>query len=778
MGELRGVMVDMLERLKTALVDRYMIEREIGRGGMATVYLAHDVKHDRKVAVKVLRPELAAVLGAERFLSEIKVTANLQHPHILALFDSGEADGFLYYVMPYVEGESLREKLNREKQLAVVDALRIASQIADALGSAHRQGIMHRDIKPENILLSEGHAVVADFGIALAVNSAGGERLTETGLSLGTPAYMSPEQVVAEQDLDARSDIYSLACVLYEMLAGDPPFVASTPQAVLARHVTDPVPPITTVRSSVSAPAAAAITRALGKAPVDRFDSAEAFSQALITQAAEVGPETKSIVVLPFDNLSPDPDNAFFADGLTEELIADLSKVRALKVISRTSAVLAKESKKDVPTIARELNVRYVLEGSVRRAGNNLRITAQLIDAQTDIHLWAEKYAGQLEDVFDLQETVSRRIVEALELQLSPEEEQRISVRPISNIHAYECYLQARQEIWRFTEESLDRALKLLDDGLSVVGDNELLYAAKGSVYWQYVNVGLKPVGEYESCIREAHTYADKALALNPDSAVGHVLKGQVYQNSCEPKQALRHFLRAVELDASNPEALFWVGYMLAASGRESTSRPYIERAVEVDPLTPMTRAMLGWPEFFEGRFDLAMEMWLPVYEADTESLNSRFWMAWGNAMAGQVDQALVLTDGITADSRTTLTSIVVFLRNVWGGRSEEAMQAATADLLEAARWDDLWSLMMAEGYAMIGEHQRAMDMLECTIRFGICNVSYLSKHDPFLENIRGEPRFAELMDLARDVARDLGSEIESFTPPWKVSPNDTLEGP
>ena len=750
-------------------IGQYKITGKLGSGGMGDVWRAEDLKHGRQVAVKILRPELAAVLGPERFLSEIKVTANLQHPHILPLHDSGEEDGFLYYVMPYVEGESLREKLNREKQLAIDDALRIASQVADALGSAHRQGILHRDIKPENILLREGHAVVADFGIALAVNSAGGERLTETGLSLGTPAYMSPEQVVGDREIDGRSDIYSLACVLYEMLAGDPPFVASTPQAVLARHVTDPVPPITTVRSSVSAPAAAAITRALGKAPVDRFDSAEAFSKALFTEAAEAGPGTKSIVVLPFDNLSPDPDNAFFADGLTEELIADLSKVRALKVISRTSAMLAKESKKDVPTIARELNVRYVLEGSVRQAGNNLRITAQLIDAQTDIHLSAEKYAGQLEDVFDLQETVSRRIVEALELQLSPEEERRIGIRPISNIHAYECYLQSRQEIWRFTEESLNRALKLLDDGLRVVGDNELLYAAKGSVYWQYVNAGLVPVGEYESCIREAHTYADKALALNPDSAVSHVLKGQVYQNSCEPKQSLRHFLRAVELDANNPEALFWVGYMLAASGRESISRPYFERAVEVDPLTPMTQAMLSWPEFFEGRFDLMVEKCLPVYEADTESHIGRIWVAWSNAMAGRLDQALVFTDGITPDSRSPSASLAVFMRSAWDGRSEEALQAATADILEAARWDDLWSLWMAEGYAVIGEHHRAMDMLERTIRFGICNVTFLSKHDPFLESIRDEPRFAELMDLASGVAHDLESEIESFTPPWNT---------
>ncbi len=221
-------MTDQLDHLKAALTARYAVERELGSGGMATVYLAHDVKHERKVAIKVLRPELAAVLGAERFLNEIKVTANLQHPHILPLNDSGEAEGFLYYVMPYVEGESLRDRLDREKQLSIDEALKIASEVADALGSAHRQDVVHRDIKPENILLREGHAVVADFGIALAVKSAGGERLTETGLSLGTPAYMSPEQVAGDREIDRRSDIYSLACVLFETLAGQPPFTAAT----------------------------------------------------------------------------------------------------------------------------------------------------------------------------------------------------------------------------------------------------------------------------------------------------------------------------------------------------------------------------------------------------------------------------------------------------------------------------------------------------------------------------------------------------------------------
>ncbi len=224
-------MPDLLDRLKTALADRYAIEQEIGAGGMATVYLAEDLKLHRKVAVKVLRPELAAALGPERFLREIEIAAKLHHPHILALHDSGEVDGFLYYVMPYVDGESLRDRLNREKQLPVEDALQIAREVADALGSAHRHDVIHRDIKPENILLEEGHAVVADFGIARAIHAAGGEQLTETGLAVGTPAYMSPEQAMGSKELDGRSDLYSLGCVLYEMLAGQPPFTGAPSRA-------------------------------------------------------------------------------------------------------------------------------------------------------------------------------------------------------------------------------------------------------------------------------------------------------------------------------------------------------------------------------------------------------------------------------------------------------------------------------------------------------------------------------------------------------------------
>src|SRR5881296_1757577 len=274
-------MAELVARLRAALADRYAIDRELGRGGMASVFLARDVKHDRSVAIKVLRPELAAALGAERFLREIEIAARLTHPHILPLHDSGEAKGFLYYVMPFVDGESLRDRLRREQQLPIEEAVRIAREVAAALSHAHAHDVVHRDIKPENILVSGGEAVVADFGIARAIVAAGAETLTDTGLAVGTPGYMSPEQATGAMQLDGRSDVYSLGCVLYEMLAGHPPFLGTTAQEILARHSLDAVPPLRTIRPELPQAVEHAVRKALAKSPADRWRTPAAFSEAL-----------------------------------------------------------------------------------------------------------------------------------------------------------------------------------------------------------------------------------------------------------------------------------------------------------------------------------------------------------------------------------------------------------------------------------------------------------------------------------------------------------------
>ncbi len=400
-------MSSLQERLQAVLPERYTIERELGRGGMATVFLAQDRKHHRAVALKVLSPDLAAALGTDRFLREIAFAAGLTHPHILPLHDSGEAGGLLYYVMPYVEGESLRGRLIRERQLSFEDALRIASQVADALDYAHGRDVVHRDIKPENILFESGHAVVSDFGIARAIKVADEGRATGTGIAVGTPGYMSPEQAQGIDQLDGRSDLYSLGCVLYEMLAGEPPF---TGRSILR-----------TVRDTVPDWLEQTVTRALAKIPADRFATAAEFIAGLskpltitLAEAASAPAPEHSIAVLPFVNLSADPENGYFCDGMTEEILNALSAVPLLRVAARTSSFAFKDVTEHVRTIGERLGVRAVLEGSVRRADTKLRVTAQLINVADGFHLWSHTYEREMKDVFAVQDEIARAIVHAL----------------------------------------------------------------------------------------------------------------------------------------------------------------------------------------------------------------------------------------------------------------------------------------------------------------------------------------------------------------------------
>jgi len=742
-------MTSTYDGLKAAISDRYTIEREIGRGGMATVYLAEDVKHHRKVAVKVLRPELAAALGAERFLNEIRVTANLQHPHILPLHDSGDADGFLYYVMPYIEGESLREKLNREKQLPIDEALRITTQVADALRSAHLQGVVHRDIKPENILLREGHAMVADFGIALAVSFAGGERLTETGLSLGTPAYMSPEQVAGDREIDARTDIYSLACVLYEMLAGDPPFVASTPRAVLAKHMTDPVPPITTVRSSVPSPVRAALTKALGKAPADRFESAITFSEALFATAVEAADEKKSIVVLPFENLSPDPDNAFFADGLTEELIADLSKVRALTVISRTSAMMYKDAKKSAPTIAEELNVRYVLEGSVRRAGHNLRITAQLIDGSTDQHLWAEKYSGTLDDAFDLQEQLSRRIVEALKGALTPDEERRLATRATDDPRVYEAWMRARQVAYSLTGEGIEEGIRLINHGLEAFGDHALLHAANGVFHYFLYDFGFSPE---KKTLERCATATTRALEMNPDLPQAWLAKGlSVYKLGNTP-ETVRHLRRVLELER-NSDALWLLGFILSEAGKTDEARGYADEAVERDPLLWATRFSRAVVDLFAGEFDAAVARFKDEAErGQAEHAFSQWWVGQSLAYAGEETEAVAAFEKGSNPNSGLSSDLCELGARAFRGERERVREwfESNEGLQQAVMRDETFPRYVAQCFARVGEFDEALRWLNQAMDWGFTNHHFLAERDRGLVPLRGDPRFSAFLERAR----------------------------
>ena len=460
-----------LDRLKTALADRYSIERELGAGGMATVYLAKDLKHDRDVAVKVLRPELAAALGPERFLREIKIAARLQHPHILPLHDSGEVDGFLYYVMPYVKGESLRERLTQHGELPIAEAVKVMREVVDALAYAHEQGVVHRDIKPDNIMLSGRHALVMDFGVAKAVSEATGRQaLTTAGVALGTPAYMAPEQATADPTMDHRADIYAIGAVGYELLAGRPPFTGNTPQMILAAHVTEAVEPVTKHRGNVPQALNDLILRCLQKKPADRWQSADEMlpelealatpsggvtpiatrplaavrparvnnkvvgiaAAAVVLVAAGVwftgrgssptavppvaaGDSVPSIAVLAFADRSPQGDNEYFADGMSEAIMAGLAQV-GMRVAARTSSFSFKGQDASVQTIGEQLNVEYVLEGSVQKAGDRIRVQTSLIKASDGFPVWTQTYNNDLDDIFRVQDQVVSSIVEELQV--------------------------------------------------------------------------------------------------------------------------------------------------------------------------------------------------------------------------------------------------------------------------------------------------------------------------------------------------------------------------
>src|SRR2546425_814986 len=562
-------MPELQERLRIALADRYALERELGRGGMAVVFLARDPRPDRAVAIKVLRHEIAAALGADRFLREIQIAAKLHHPHILPLYDSGAAGDLLYYVMPYVEGESLRQRLDRETQLPLDDALTITRQVAGALTYAHSHDVVHRDIKPENILLESGEAVVADFGIARAITAAGGDKLTQTGMAIGTPLYMSPEQASGGGAIDGRSDLYSLGCVLYEMLAGYPPFFGGTAQAIIARHALDPVPPLRTARRTVSGAVEQALDRALAKSPADRYTTALQFAEALGGSGRSVVPPAgggsrrlraalgvglalaalgtgvalrgpwrrapravvnapayaASVAVLPFETIGGGPQDEYFSDGMTDEIITQLAQIRDLKVISRTSVVALKGSHLTLSQIADTLGVDHVLEGSARRAGGRVRVNAQLIAAKTDAHLWARTYERDLRDVFRVQEEIAEDVSRALLASVQ-------GLRPLgagsrtAQPAAYDAYL--RGTYWRQlrTRDGLLRAMQAFEAALAIDSAYAPAYAGLSSALSLFVNYqydgGPGPI----AALARAIVLADRAIALDSNLAEGFAARG------------------------------------------------------------------------------------------------------------------------------------------------------------------------------------------------------------------------------------------------------------
>jgi non-specific serine/threonine protein kinase len=454
--------------------------------------------------------------------------------------------------------------------------------------------------------------------------------------------------------------------------------------------------------------------------------------------------EQPSIVVLPFEDISSGHDNEYLADGLTEEIIGKLSQVRALKVISRTSAMTFKGTRKPMRTIAEEVKVRYVLEGSVRRAGNSLRISAQLIDAANDTHLWADQYPGTLDDLFDMQEKVARAIVEGLRLKLTPAEERQIARRPITNVQAYDAYLRARSAAMRFTEKDTNEAQQFLHNSLKLTGDNALIYAGLGYVHYQYANLGV----QQEEALKKAEAYAEQALRLDPESTQAHVVLGLVQSTlNGDQRQAAWHFKQALSIDPNDWDAIYWLLGVYYVSGKTTAAWALADRLMEIDPLNPWTPIMRGIIQMFcEGRFDLATESnrrGLALLDVP----NTRFCLAYALAGARRPKDAVVVLEPVKPTSDTDVfVQGCLFLKLALQGEKEKVTEVTSSEFFAAMRRDPGYSLLTADFYAILDEREQALDWLENAVNRGFINYPYLSEYDPFLAKLRGDPRFQKLM--------------------------------
>ena len=741
-------MNSLSDRLTQGLAGRYVLERELGHGGMAVVYLARDVRHDRRVAVKVLRPEISAEIGAERFLREIRMAAGLTHPHILAVYDSGEVGGLLFYVMPSMEGRSLRERLERERQLPLEEAIRITREVASALDYAHRQQVVHRDIKPENILLHEGNAMVADFGIGKAVSSNGS--ITQTGMAIGTPTYMSPEQASGMGDVDGRSDLYSLGCVFYEMLCGEPPFTGPTPQAIIAKRFISPVP---TVRATRDLPPAvdAVVGKALARASVDRYATAGEFAEALRQLAGggaqRTPPEAqrgvsaqKSIAVLPLANMSADPENEYFADGMTEEIINALAKVPGLQVASRSSCFAFKGKQVDIRDTGQRLGVGTILDGSVRKVGNRIRISAQLVSVDNGYQLWSETYDRQLEDVFAIQDEISRAIVDALKLRLSRETEQLVV--PTKNLEAYNLYLKARFFYHRFSEASLKKSLDLFQRVLLLEPGYARAYAGMADCWCRLADDWVAPDDAYP----RAKTAAQRALQYDPDLAEASTSLGKVLGwYEWDFAGAEIQLRRAVTLSPNYAEAHWAFGSLLPAVGQLGEAIAEIRSALTLDPLDPGYGRWLARFLLYAGDYSGAIAQGEKIIELGEDFFVAYLDIGSAHLGLGQPEKAMEwYRKGQALESSVRSYDAFIVRALAMLDRRDEALEIMHR-LEEEARQHYVRADILAMGYAALGDFDNGFAALERAYQTRSAGLIYLHL-DPGYAPLRQDPRFAELV--------------------------------
>ena len=736
--------------LESGLAGHYTIERELGRGGMATVYLAHDERHDRPVALKVLHPELAHALGPERFQREIRLAARLQHPHILTVLDSGEAAGQLWFTMPFVEGESLRDRLNREKQLPLDDALRIAREVADGLDYAHRHGVIHRDIKPENILLAGSHALVADFGIARGLTP-DGQHLTETGTSIGTAAYMSPEQAAGEHDLDARSDIYSLATVLYEMLAGQTPFTAPTPQAMIARRFTESPRPLAELRDTVPVAISHAVDKALARTPADRYASAADFARALTPAETTVTRATprrrlpvapvmlvvgfviglgvlfawrrdragesagaRTLAVLPFENLGA-PDQEYFADGVADQVRGKLSGLPGVEVIARSSSTPYRKTAKPPRQIAQELGVRYLLTGTVRwerhaDGTSRVQVNPELVEI-TDgrpTTRWQQPFDAALTDVFAVQTSIAGQVAQALNVALADSVRHELAERPTENLAAYDAYLRGEGVSNGVAADvaTQRRSAAFYEQATTLDPSFALAWARLGVMRSLLYNNSV-PTPAAAAAARSA---VERAMALSPGRAESHYAQAALYRwVERDPARALREYQAAFRLAPADPVVLSALASLEVRMGHLDSALVHGRRATDLDPrsayasdrLGDILRALHRLPEAA-----IAFDHALALAPADLSTRELRAMVA--------------LQRGDLAGARTVLhaaprevdpNALVAYVATAWDLMwvLDDAQQQALLQLPPSAFDDDrgTWALVRTQTLWLRGDQAR-----------------------------------------------------------------------
>jgi serine/threonine-protein kinase len=745
----------LLECVRSALATRYLIERELGRGGMATVYLAHDQKHGRPVAVKVLRPELASSIGPERFLREIRTAALLTHPHILPLHDSGEAENLLYYVMPYIEGESLRDRLQRERRLDLDHALQLGREVADALDYAHQHGVVHRDTKPENILLANGQAVVADFGIARAVSS-GAELGTEAGTPIGTPMYMSPEQVQGDPTLDGRSDVYSLGCVLYEALSGALPFQGRSAQAILVRRLVASPPALRTVNPEIPAAVEAAIVRALAREPADRFATAAGLSFAL-TEAAKGAPggaaaawETRagaetSVAVLPFLNLSSDPENEYFSDGMTDEVINALARVPGLRVPARTSCFMFKGKNVDAREIGERLKVRTLLEGSLRKAGDRIRLTVQLINASDGYQLWSHTFERTLADVFALQDDLTRAIVSELTSRVVGTTSAPL-VRVASEVtEAYTLYLQGCYFRSKQTVEGFQTAVDYFRRATERDPEYAMSYAqmAYCHVLLGFDSFGAVPPHESMPRAQAAVTRALELDPLLPEAHGARAVIATVYDWDWD--LAEREFQLASSLGARSSAFHIWHAIFLLAMGRVDESRGVVTSAIALDPLHITLHLSLGRTYVFARRYEEALVRFRatlemePLYVPTLWEIGRVYYL-----MKRYSESAAALEEGMRLTGRTPTLLMYAGAAYAMLGQREMA-RAIAAELRATSEQRYLSPLYESHIRGALGEQEAADKLLERAYELRSGWLIF-TRADPIWDPLRTEPGYLALL--------------------------------